>query len=82
MQPGEELVVDVLACYRHSIGKFERSAFGVSVQRASCVIVQRVDLLIRKSQTAADRSVYILSKLTPVQESYSPVQQGLQLVGN
>ena len=45
-QPGEELVVNVLARNRHSIGEFERSAFGIAVQGTGRVIVQRVDLLV------------------------------------
>jgi hypothetical protein len=45
-QPGKELVVDVLARNRHSIPVFERSAFGIAVQRARRVVVQRVDLLV------------------------------------
>lgn len=45
-QPGEKLVVDVLARNRHSISEFERRTFGVAVQRTGRVIVQRVDLLV------------------------------------
>jgi hypothetical protein len=30
-QPGEKLVVDIPACDRHSVGEFERGAFGNAV---------------------------------------------------
>ncbi len=78
----EKIVVDVVAGDRHAICKFERQAFSLCVQRVSCIIVKRVNLLFRNSQAAADRSVYVLSKLATVEESYSAVDQRFQFVSD
>ncbi len=81
-QSREKFVVDVFACDRHAICKFQRDAFRIGVQRVSCIMVKRVNLLCRDSQTAADRSVDVLSKFTAVQESHPPVHQSFQFVGD
>lgn len=65
-QPREEFVRDFAARYCHRVGVSERDPLGLGVERARLVFVERVDLLVGDSQLAADRSVYVLSKLAAV----------------
>ena len=79
-QPRKKTVVYVFPRDSHAIRVFERYTLGIRVQFTASVTVQGINLLFRDTEIAADRSVDVLSKLTPIEESHAPVHQSLQAV--
>jgi hypothetical protein len=77
-QSREEFVRNVAARDGHRVGVFKRDALGFGVERARLVLMERVYLLVRDAEFAADRSVYVLSKLAPVERSDAAVDERLQ----
>src|SRR5215208_5293762 len=65
-QHGEQPIRHVEPGHGHRVGVEERHALGLRVERAQRVVRERLDLLVRKPQLAADRSVDVLSKLAAV----------------
>ena len=74
----EKFIRNFAPGYRHSIGIFERNAFGFSVEVARCVVVQGINLVIRNSELTAHGSVNVLSKLTAVKKSYAAIDERAQ----
>ncbi|PWT81320.1 MAG: hypothetical protein C5B44_03985 [Acidobacteria bacterium] len=74
----EHFICDFSSRYRHSVGIFERYLLFFSIQTARGILRQLVDLLIRYSKFAADRSVDVLSKLTSIQRCNATIDKGSQ----
>ena len=74
----EELVGYLKARNRHTVSIFERQFFRGRIAIANRVVFKVFNLVLRNSEIAADRSVYVLSKFAVVNQGDTPVEQGLQ----
>lgn len=79
-QPRKKTVVYVFPRDSHAIRVFERYTLGIRVQFTASVTVQGINLLFRDTEIAADRSVDVLSKLTPIEKSYAAINQRFQAI--
>lgn len=81
-QPREKVIVHILSGNRHSVREFQCCTFCIGVQDTGCIFGKCTNLLFCNAETAADRSINVLSKLTPIQESHAPIYQRFQSVIN
>ena len=71
----KKFITDVAPRDCHGVGEFKRQAFLLSEEVAVRIIFDGFNLLARNSELAAHGSIYVLSKLAPVEEGDAPIDQ-------
>ena len=74
----KKFITDVACRDCHSVGEFKHQAFLLSEEVAVRIIFYGFNLVVRNTELAAHGSIYVLSKLAPVEECDAPIDQRSQ----